>query len=151
MELLVGIVIAGLIGAAIGQARGRTNAGFWWGFFLGPIGWLIVLLGPNPKKEKEEAERRAQDTRMQRMQEAHLAELRALRSSMPAVAVKSEVKEDMYWVRLKDRDVGPIDKVELLELYSSGRIALDTQVARDGESDRVYRLLSDEVPALKKT
>ena len=49
-EILIGILISGLIGAAIGQARGRAGAGLIWGLILGPLGWLITLLGPNYKK-----------------------------------------------------------------------------------------------------
>ena len=38
-------IVMGIIGAVIGSAaRGRSSAGFWWSFFLGPIGWIIVLL-----------------------------------------------------------------------------------------------------------
>lgn len=150
MDILVGILIAGLIGAAIGQTRGRKYAGFWYGFLLGPIGWLALLVGPNPKKEKEEAERRALESRMQKMQEAHLAELRALRGSL--AAPKAAAVEDMYWVRVKDRELGPISKLELLEFYAAGKVTLETEVARDvGSEDRLYRTLSDEVPVLKKT
>jgi hypothetical protein len=43
------LIFDGLIGAVIGQARGRHFAGFWWGFFLGPIGWLIILLGTDAR------------------------------------------------------------------------------------------------------
>ncbi|HUP21317.1 MAG TPA: hypothetical protein VNB06_00075 [Thermoanaerobaculia bacterium] len=37
----------GIVGFAIGKRKHRPEAGFWWGLFLGPIGWLIVGLGPN--------------------------------------------------------------------------------------------------------
>ena len=45
VAIILGGVFAGLIGALCGRARGCPVAGFWWGFFLNAIGWLIVLLG----------------------------------------------------------------------------------------------------------
>jgi hypothetical protein len=48
VELLILIwLVMGLVGAAIGRTKGRTFAGFAWSFFLGPIGWAIVALGPD--------------------------------------------------------------------------------------------------------
>ena len=35
------------IGAAFGSNKGRIGAGFWYGFFFGPIGWLVIAIGPN--------------------------------------------------------------------------------------------------------
>lgn len=40
-------VIQGAIGALIGSYKGRTAGGFWLGFFLGVIGWILVMLGPD--------------------------------------------------------------------------------------------------------
>lgn len=52
MELLVGsvafwLLINTAIGALIGKRKNRQAAGALFGFLLGPIGWLVVGLGPN--------------------------------------------------------------------------------------------------------
>ena len=45
--VMVGIMcIFGAVTKSINQNRGREG-GFWWGFFLGVIGILIVALRPN--------------------------------------------------------------------------------------------------------
>ena len=41
---LVICVVMGLIGALVGKNKGRKVEGFFWGFFLGLIGILIVAL-----------------------------------------------------------------------------------------------------------
>lgn len=43
-------VIGALVGLFIGDAKGRTGAGVVLGFLLGPIGWLIIGIGPNYKE-----------------------------------------------------------------------------------------------------
>jgi hypothetical protein len=48
-ELLVWFIISTLVGALIGQSKGRVGAGAFFGFLIGPIGWLIIALGPNKK------------------------------------------------------------------------------------------------------
>ena len=46
MELiLVWWFVCGLVGMALGNSKGRPEAGCLWGFLLGPIGWLILLAG----------------------------------------------------------------------------------------------------------
>lgn len=51
VELLLAItpllglwLLLGLVGCVIGNFHGRPAAGFFLGFILGPIGWLLVLL-----------------------------------------------------------------------------------------------------------
>ena len=151
LGLFIAALILGLIGAAIGQTRGRVEAGFVWGFLLGPLGWLIVLLGPNPKKEKEEAERRNHERRLEAIEERHLEELRALRESMSGKgALIREIAEDSYWVRLGEKEVGPFDKLQIIELMSSGKISRNTMVAPDdGSGSLVYRPLMEVIPGLK--
>ena len=47
--LLLAFLFA-LVGAAIGASKGRPEAGFFFGGLLGPLGWLIVAVGPNHKQ-----------------------------------------------------------------------------------------------------
>ena len=44
--------ISGGIGAVIGNTVDDIGGGFLWGFFLGPIGWLITLLIPREPRAK---------------------------------------------------------------------------------------------------
>ena len=46
-------VIMGALGAAIGLHKNRFGAGFFWGAFLGPIGWLLIWLGPTLQDRKK--------------------------------------------------------------------------------------------------
>jgi hypothetical protein len=47
MGYLIGALICGLIGIAIGNTKYRGTAGFWLGALLGPIGWILVAVGPD--------------------------------------------------------------------------------------------------------
>jgi len=47
--LIGGLLLSAAIGLAIGQSKGRPVAGLIWGFLVGPLGWLLVAIGPNMK------------------------------------------------------------------------------------------------------
>jgi hypothetical protein len=47
VELLLGWLVLGGIGGVIGYKKGRLVAGILWGMVLGPLGWIIVLMGPD--------------------------------------------------------------------------------------------------------
>lgn len=44
MEIFVGLMFSGLIGALIGKHKSRISSGVIWSLMLGPISWLIVAL-----------------------------------------------------------------------------------------------------------
>ena len=48
---IIAPLVGALVGAIIGKNKNRQGAGAVLGFLLGPIGWLVVALGPdmNPK------------------------------------------------------------------------------------------------------
>lgn len=50
VPVLVGFLVSGLIGWAVGSAKGNGGSGFWWGLFLGPIGWIITALMTDERK-----------------------------------------------------------------------------------------------------
>src|SRR4051812_44153716 len=45
IQLLCGWFVIGMIGAAIGQMKGRVGAGLFFGLLLGPLGWLLIAAG----------------------------------------------------------------------------------------------------------
>lgn len=49
--LLLWFVCFGAVGMLIGGKKGRVLAGLIWGMVLGPIGWLVVLLGPTIERK----------------------------------------------------------------------------------------------------
>ena len=50
--VLTYFVVFGAVGLLIGQHKGRALAGLFWAMILGPIGWLIIALGPNFNEQK---------------------------------------------------------------------------------------------------
>ena len=65
---LLGAIISGVIGAFLGGSVNKGTAGFWLGLFLGPIGWIIVLLLPretsnSPQTPKERPSSQTKSTK----------------------------------------------------------------------------------------
>jgi hypothetical protein len=52
-SLLVAFVLFGAIGMLIGQTKGRPTAGLIFSMLLGPIGWLLIFLGPDVRKQRQ--------------------------------------------------------------------------------------------------
>ncbi len=68
ISILIFVTICSVVGVLIGVEVDKGPAGFWLGFFLGPIGWIIVLLLPrdsdsNPSEENKTPTIQAPETR----------------------------------------------------------------------------------------
>jgi len=48
-------LVTGAVGAVLGSIVGKGGAGFWLGAFLGPLGWIIVLLLPRDSEYKKDS------------------------------------------------------------------------------------------------
>jgi hypothetical protein len=51
IALVLYVMVFGLVGWVIGERKGRPEAGFLFGALLGPIGWLVVAVGPDIKAQ----------------------------------------------------------------------------------------------------
>ncbi len=47
LTILLFYIVMGYIGGLIGQRKGRVAAGVIWSLLFGPIGWIVVFLGPD--------------------------------------------------------------------------------------------------------
>ena len=54
--LIIGAIVSGIVGAFLGDSVNNGAAGFWLGLFLGPIGWIIVLLLPRETGNSPQAQ-----------------------------------------------------------------------------------------------
>lgn len=161
LGLIIFWIICGLFGGAIGRDRGRED-GFLFGFFLGPLGLIILYLGPNPRKEKQEREIRLFELR--RAEERHQSQLAEMRAQIdrlnakpgaePSKAFRNTLdpEGEWYWVKHfeRDKEHGPITRPDLLDLFAAKKIQLDTLIARDrGDLPKEFRTLAEEIPVLR--
>lgn len=49
--LAPGLCVSALVGYFIGNGKGRGGDGAVWGLLLGPLGWLVVALGPDLRRK----------------------------------------------------------------------------------------------------
>jgi uncharacterized membrane-anchored protein YhcB (DUF1043 family) len=58
--ILIGAIVSGVIGLFLGGSVNKGTAGFWLGLFLGPIGWIIVLLLPRETSNSRQTQTQTQ-------------------------------------------------------------------------------------------
>jgi hypothetical protein len=123
MELIIGLIISGLIGLAIGQTRGRPIAGFLLGLLIGPIGWLLVFVGPNPKKKKEEEEKQALVQQQFALQKAQLDALQRMQSqAFQANLQQPQNAAKKVRIAKDGQDLGEIDMPKVKLMLRNGEL-----------------------------
>ena len=155
IALVLYVIVFGLIGVVVGQRKGRAFAGFVFGALLGPIGWLIVAVGPDVKATQ-------QATRMRKC--PYCAELvqpdaKVCKHCGKDIAPTPTVSPNYFYNKgqaqpkqiLSSPDVrfyystggeqqGPVDASDLRLMRQDGLITDDTPVIREGESEwRTFR------------
>ena len=125
--LIYWAVIGGLVGLAIGQAKGRPVPGFLLGILIGPLGWLLVLVGPNPKKDQEKKKQQEILQQQFALQQAQLEELKRLqnptRASVPSLPPPGA--REMIHIAKNGEDLGPHTIADVKRMLSDGRLTIE--------------------------
>jgi hypothetical protein len=108
--LLIYAGVGGLIGYAIGNSKGRGTEGFWLGFFLGIIGWIIVAF--QQPAESVATERAALAAVIQ----GQAADLRERDRLRPCPSCAEPIRPEARVCRFCGRDVEPVQVDESTEL-----------------------------------
>ena len=121
--IVLGCLLTGFIGYAIGNTRGRGGEGALLGIFLGPIGWVIALLLPATGSKcpgclgvVPEGARRCK----------HCGVAFTRPIAPPPDASK-------FYVIVKDKTEGPFTIQQLRYFMSVKRISAETMTAREGD------------------
>ena len=128
VEIIVTYLVFIFIGVLIGESKGRPGAGLFWGLLLGPLGWLLVGLGPNFKK-KEEARQDAEVQMQIKLQQAQLEEIRALRLEnsvdLPADTRSSFGTKNTIRISLDGQEIRERTMIEAIHLLEGGEVTLE--------------------------
>jgi len=155
IDLFIGMLIGGLVGALIGRSRGRLVDGLGWGIILGPIGWLIVALGPDVKIAQAAMRMRKCPSCAELVQPDAKVCKHCGRDINPTPTVspnyfynkeQAQPKQILsspdvrFYYSTGGEQQGPVDASDLRLMRQDGPITDDTPVIREGESEwRTFR------------
>ena len=121
------IIVNGLIGSLIGNAKGRGSEGYWLGALFGPIGWIIVaVMEPTPQ---------VQGQRLAAIQSVLNPPERGASRTCPwcAETIKAAARVCRYCGRDVDPVVPPPDPRGVAQsLHQQARVQAQRAMASDG-------------------
>jgi hypothetical protein len=128
--LFVAVPISALIGLLIGNTRNRPGAGVAFSLLLGPIGWLIVLLGPDCR-------RKCQFCAEVIKPEARICPHCQQDLFKTSPSAQPYIPNGMAWYYADESQnvFGPVSLEELNAMVAEGTISIDTQICRVGSKN----------------
>lgn len=143
--------ICGLIGAFCGKFKDRTGLGFALGFFLGPIGWILVLLIPAAPSGSEQL------SVYERDDARRIARLRQLDEAkrLAAQTVATEEKSRTWRIAKGTADLGSMDLAGIKLKLRSGELTPQDFYFDESKSDWVplaeHRIVFPPTPVKKSS
>jgi hypothetical protein len=131
-------VIGGGVGYAIGNAKGRGPSGFWWGFLLGVIGWIVIaLMSPTPEEEARRAHAVASALHAQMGGDSQYENATSSAPTRDCPWCAESIKPSARLCRFCGHTVDPIVPFDLDDVAASEQrdvdVAYDTSGWTDGE------------------
>lgn len=121
--------ISGFFGVAIGSQRNLATLGFWLGFWLGPLGWILACIWPEPGKPCPEC---CGTVAVGARRCRHCGAEATPTTSAPLKSIRLE--RPVYILNAKNEPEGPFTPRQIQALQESGKVTLETPAAPHGAS-----------------
>lgn len=131
--ILGGALVSAGIGAVIGNFKRQSQAGFWLGLLLGPIGWIIVMLMPETGRQCPECKGGVpNDARKCR----HCGSSLTSQSQTENLGNRNNLNlsESGYFAIVGQETIGPYSAIELCNMWRQHKIDGKTLCAKNGDS-----------------
>ena len=126
------LALTGGMGFAIGKMKGRPGEGFLLGLFLGPLGWLLILLFPEDGRKCPECKGVIpKDARRCK----HCAFVFPQTVTDYEAATAATNTQRAYYVQRGDKAEGPFTARQLKALVGDGKLSADDLCSRKGDAD----------------
>jgi len=148
IALVLYVMVFGLVGWVIGERKGRPEAGFLFGALLGPIGWLIVAVGPDVKAAEATTRLKKCPFCAELVQPEAKVCKHCGKDIAPVFQTTLSASKEKFYYATDGEQQGPVDAGDLKLMWQDGLITNDTLVIREGDPE--WRRIRDYLPLLRK-